>query len=470
MRRGALVGLALVLVSLPAAAQESRFAADVRREGEAIAKSCDTFGVKAIGGCTYTLATESPFHLAFGSLAPQNGFAFGLAFNEHYTPNEAWRITWSTDAVVAPSGSWRAGVYMKLVHTPATSGVIVRQPGSEPSASATIAPREFAVVDLFAQAISLDTLYYFGEGRESLESQRSAFGERETILGGSVAYPIGIHSLRWLRPALLGGVSGRFVNLRRADTTVVPQTGETYNEATAPGLARQDGFAEFREGVRLKPSVANGWLRFNYLLSAQQFVTTNTSGASFNRWTADLRHEIPLYRGASSTGPREFNGPNECRQGPASSKCPPVQWSRNRTGAINLRLLVTESTTGNGNRVPFYLQPTLGGSDVNGERSLAGFQDYRFRGPNLLLLQEGAEHSLWGPVGAFLLLEQGKVAASRSEIDFSNLARSTTVGLTVRAGGFPMINLSFSWSREGHHVVGSISPTLLGGSSRPSLY
>ena len=30
--------------------------------------------------------------------------------------------------------------------------------------------------------------------------------------------------------------------------------------------------------------------------------------------------------------------------------------------------------------VPFYFQPTLGGSDINGQRLLSGYDDYRFRG------------------------------------------------------------------------------------------
>ncbi len=40
-----------------------------------------------------TVATDDPFHVAVGSLPPLNGTALGLAFAEHYTPNERWRIT-----------------------------------------------------------------------------------------------------------------------------------------------------------------------------------------------------------------------------------------------------------------------------------------------------------------------------------------------------------------------------------------
>jgi hypothetical protein len=120
--------------------------------------------------------------------------------------------------------------------------------------------------------------------------------------------------------------------------------------------------------------------------------------------------------------------------------------------------------------VPFYFQPTLGGSDINGQRLLSAYDDYRFRGANLIALQESVEHSIWGPIGAYLLLEQGKVTAEGEGLGFGDLARSVAVGLTLRAGGFPVINFTFAWGTNSHHIIGSIDPSLLGGSSRPSLY
>jgi hypothetical protein len=41
----------------------------------------------------------------------------------------------------------------------------------------------------------------------------------------------------------------------------------------------------------------------------------------------------------------------------------------------------------------------------------------------------------------------------------------------LRAGGFPQVFLLFAWGgSEGHHIIGSMNTSLLGGSSRPSLY
>ena len=52
-----------------------------------------------------------------------------------------------------------------------------------------------------------------------------------------------------------------------------------------------------------------------------------------------------------------------------------------------------------GSAVPFVFHHTLGGSDTIGNPSLSSYQDYRFRGPNLLLLRESFEprtRVVWG--------------------------------------------------------------------------
>jgi hypothetical protein len=464
-----LTTLLAVLCARDVDAQQSRFGAELQKEKEALAESCGAFAVKAVGGCVYTLATQSPFHLALGSIAPQNGFAFGGAFDEHFT-TEAWRISWNADAVAAPSGAWRAGTYVTLLHSPATSGVTIRQPGA-PGTSTPIRPRELPIIDLFTQTISLKTINYFGPGQQSVEGGRTVFGERQTIAGAAVVYPIDFGILEALRPALVGGINGRFIDIRTGTSNDVPSIEQVYNDAIAPGLNEQRGFLELRGGIRFSPSFASGRVNLNYAVAIQRFHTSSDVRSSFNRWTLDLRHDIPLYRNASSTGPRPFNGPDSCKAEPdASSECPPVQWSRNRSGSIGFRVLMIGSWTGDQNRVPFYLQPTLGGSDINGERLLASYADYRFRDPNLFAVQESVEHSIWGPFGVFAMGEHGKVASDVGGLNFSGLASSATVGVTLRAGGFPMMNFSFSWGSEGHHIIGTIDSTLLGGSPRPSLH
>jgi hypothetical protein len=102
--------------------------------------------------------------------------------------------------------------------------------------------------------------------------------------------------------------------------------------------------------------------------------------------------------------------------------------------------------------------------------ALGSYQDYRYRAPNLLLLQENFEHSIWGPFGLKLMADEGRVAVTRGDLGFSHLRHTFAGGLTLRAGGFPMVSLMFAWGGpEGHHNIFNMNTSLLGGSSRPFL-
>ena len=285
-------------------------------------------------------------------------------------------------------------------------------------------------------------------------------------------YPI--RRLGALNLALLGEANGRFVDVDGADSDKGPSIDQLFTEASAPGLGQQPGFAQFGEGVRIRPSLANGRVRLDYLARFQQFVASSESRSSFRRWTIDLAHDFPIYRTVAPPLTRDANGPNECAASPGDVRCPPVippAISRNYTGSFGVRLLASKSSVSAGDFVPFYFQQTVGGSDINGNRVLPSYDDYRFRGPHLLVLQESFEHSIFKtPVGIWLAADQGKVAHQEDGLNFDNLLHSYTVGLTLRAGGFPVVVASWSTGgTEGNHFAFTISTSLLGGSARPSL-
>ena len=463
--------IVLLLAGVAAFAQESQLQADFRRESEHIKESCGTFSFKSIGSCAQELVTDHPLHLALGSIAPQNGFGVGVAFVTHYTPNESWRLSWNMDAVGTANTSWRAGGYMKIIHTPVQKITVVTHPTTAPAKS-NIKIHPYTVFNLYAQATSLQKLSFFGLGPSTLLTDKTVFGMRETIVGGNVIKPVTEWPLiSGLNLSLLGEVNGRFVTLRGNHNESIPSIEQLYNEATAPGLTAQPGFLQLGEGLRIKPILFSDHLQLNYLVNFQQFFAPSNSLYSFRRLTVDLGHEFPLYRNSQSAGPKDTNGPDECAQSVGSEKCPSVSVSRNRGGTIGFRFFISESTAAAGSVVPFYFQPTLGGSDIGGNPSLSSYQDYRFRAPNILLLRESFEHSIWGPFGFTVMADQGKAALTRGDVDFQNLKHSFATGFTLRAGGFPQVFLLFAWGgNEGHHTIANMNTSLLGGSSRPSLY
>jgi hypothetical protein len=93
------------------------------------------------------------------------------------------------------------------------------------------------------------------------------------------------------------------------------------------------------------------------------------------------------------------------------------------------------------------------------------------RAPNNILAEARFEHSIYGPFGFTALIDEGKVALHRGDLDFTHLRHSYGVGLTLRAGAFPMISFLFSWGGpEGTHTIAAMNTSLLGSSARPNLY
>ena len=471
MRKLIVAGLCLAAF----ASGEDQFGAEFRKERGDFGSSCTA--IQKFIGCAETLFTGTPFHLSVGSLAPGNGIGFGLAVVDHWSTTN-WRNSWSLDSVASPNGSWRAGAYLSFVRSKllksTQAGITVDNQGAAaaaPDAGTVLA--EQPVVRLYSEVTSLNQVGYFGIGPATSDTARSYFGFREIVTGGTAVFPV--KQARWMNMALLGEANARVPDVRQSFGLASPTIGVLYIPATAPGLASQPAFAQFGEGVRIRPGVGN--LRLNYTVQLQQFAAPGNSTNSFQRFTVDLNHQFALYKSTRTLLALDSNGPNDCSTDLTDSdhKCPPVKFptagSRNLDGSIGVRLLIQDSIVPDGHTVPFYFQPTLGGTDIEGISALASYQDFRFRAPNTILLRTSFEHSIWGPFGAIILLDEGKVGLQPGDLGFTHLAHSYSAGLTLRGGGFPIVHLLFSWGgHEGSRTTSGIDTSLLGGTARPSLY
>src|SRR5438093_5571594 len=267
--------LVMVGVSTLALAQEGPLQGELRREGERAADACHA-SFKSVPGCAYTLFTDHPLHIAAGSMPPQNGFGLGGAFVLSKNTRN-WRVSWDFDAVGAFSGSWRAGGYMKMVHTPHPAKPQIR------------ATHPYTVFNFYVQTISLNKLNFFGLGNDTALAGKSLFGMNETIVGASAIKPVfEWPAIRKLNLSLLGEVNGRFVDIRGEHGQSAPSIETVYTNALAPGLSSQPGFLQLGEGFRIKPVIAD-YLQLNYMAKFQQFFAASSSQKSF------LRSSVALY-------------------------------------------------------------------------------------------------------------------------------------------------------------------------------
>lgn len=437
----------LALSSVPAWSQEGQLASDVRREGEELKKDCTNF--KGAFGCAQTLFTGKPFHIAVGSLAPKNGTAVGPAFTFDKNLGESWRTETTADAVASFNQSWRAGIYFKAFYHPFET--IRPVTGPPPKNPPVIGPRAVPEFNAYVQGISLNENDYYGIGPFTSRQSLAKYGLTETIAGGNVIYPVFGHS----GLSIFGELNGRFFDPRSRHVMAAPSVEQAYNVSTAPGLLRSLSYFQAGEGVRFNREIA-ARLTLDYAVTLRQFTAVTDGTYSFQRFTVDASHDFALYRKQRTAARRASDKPT---------------FTFNREGSIGVRALLVESFIPSGHQVPFYLQPTLGGSDMNGESWLPSYPDERFRAPNLLLFRGKLEHVIWGPLGAEFLADFGRVAQTHSDLGFDHFRHSYAVGLTIRGGGMPAVALLFAFGGgEGTHIIANVSPVLLGGSSRPSLF
>ena len=162
----------LLLACAPLVAQnEGQLHSEFRREGAEFKKNCTSF--KSIPSCAPLLFTGKPLHISAGSIAPQNGVAFGPAFV--YEKNlPSWRFSTNADAVVSTNQSWRAGLYLKAVPTRSAPPVPVTT--RPPSGQLPVpAPPPAPQFNFYVQGISLNKLDYYGSGQFTAKDALSVF-------------------------------------------------------------------------------------------------------------------------------------------------------------------------------------------------------------------------------------------------------------------------------------------------------
>lgn len=478
--RHSLLLLLCLLTALPTWAQQGELSGELATEKATLAHDCSSSSSGAARGsassnasagtgssqphisilsCAADFLTADPLHITVGSIAPRDGVGFGPAFVYDHNPTDNWRMHLNADAVVSTNLSWRAGVYLNAIHLSSGKIKVTHQMRHQTKPKTLEVPPSPGV-NFYAQMISLNKLLYFGEGDFTSKSQEAMYGMIEGIVGVNALLPLASTGL-----GVFGAINGRFVDIRGRYGDTSPSIGLAYSEATAPGLASQPAFAQFGEGLRFDRSFFAAHLDLNYSGTLQEFVAPG-SIYSFRRLSVDLSHTFVLYGKTMASQGAAEGGPNE-----RSGGFPRWNTVRNREGTIELDAFLTESVNPGGNVVPFYFQPTLGGSDINGSMFLPSYSDYRWRAPNAVLYRLSTEHSIWGPIGVIALADTGKVAETRGGLGLRHFRQSYGVGVTLRAGDIPQFTFMFAWGgNEGNHTIAVLNPNVYGGMSRPSLF
>jgi outer membrane protein assembly factor BamA len=240
-----------------------------------------------------------------------------------------------------------------------------------------------------AAATHLAQERFYGQGGSSSLANETTFAldRRESgvrlIVSGKpwfrVAAGVGLAALSVANGAAVG-VPGIFT---RWTTEEVP----TLNAAATYAIASLSVTADRRD-VSGNPRRGG-----HYSIRLDRHADRSHNRYSFNRLNIDLEQHIP--------------------------------WWKNQR-LLTLRGTAVFSQPDAGHRVPFYLEPTLGGSSL-----LRGFAPDRFRDRHLLALQAEYAYDIWPFLNAVLFYESGAVAHDWHQISLKDLKRDYGIGFRV---------------------------------------
>lgn len=347
------------------------------------------------------LFTGDGLHPSVGGIAPGSGFAGGLVYNlERASDSAPVRYSGSVEARGSYNGFWTAGGRLDLWG----------------SANSPESRHIHATLDV--EHYELPQLTYFGLGNSSSLANESLYGLRQTTGGGHVDIPLpgGLF--------IVGGIAGLQNSVSGAEGGSLPSIEQRFTAANTPGLAANTTYVVGGGGIN--------WL-YPLLPRAQGFSSSLTT--SF-KWFQ------------STSGPysfRRMDGILQTRYSPPTST---------DLGAVSATFRFVDAYAPAGNSMPFYLQPTIGGTDIGNVDVLRSYRDYRFRAPNLLALQAEYRRTIWGPVAVLGFYDVGRVAEQRSDIGIAHMRHSFGAGLIVQLGSFPVLKVYYAWSgHEGTHTT-----------------
>jgi hypothetical protein len=252
---------------------------------------------------------------------------------------------------------------------------------------------------------------YYGQGPDSNKDNRSDFRSEFTSahFGGQFRLP---------RQKLSAGysVGGLLVNVGPGDLGGWPSTDKIFNEANTPGLEKQSNFITGTASVTANltsPSFSNPK---GLVLEAQdtQFWDQSGNNSSFHLLQTQATYYVPFINGM-------------------------------RTLAFRARNETTFHS--DGQQVPFYLQPTLGGPN-----DLRGYERYRFYDNGSSVLSGEYRWSVAESLEMALFGDGGNVYGRPGLIGFRDLRGDGGFGMRFKSKQQEIMRFDVGFSPEGVKV------------------
>jgi outer membrane protein assembly factor BamA len=323
------------------------------------------------------------FHPMLGGLSTGSGFAFGTQFRKPDIADGAVNFAVSGQASLAGYQKYEMGVEAP------------RLASDYLSLAFNFRQRNFPQED------------FFGIGSDSKNEDRTDFRLEDTEYSLSLS----ARPLRYLAVGTRLGVLN--TNTASGTDRRFPSIEEVFDATTAPGLDRQPdyhqigAFAQYDNRDEPLNPRSGGF----YRVEAAYYDDRDFGAYSFRRWDVEVQKYFPFF-------------------------------NQRRVIAVRGRLQSTD--TNPGQQVPFFLLPTLGGSE-----DLRGFREFRFRDKQSVVFNLEYRWEAFSGLDLALFGDAGNVFEKTGDIRLDELETAYGVGFRFNASKSVFLRMDIGFSHEG---------------------
>ena len=251
---------------------------------------------------------------------------------------------------------------------------------------------------------------YYGPGADSSKDKRTHYRLEDTAIDATA----GVRPFSALSLGLTGGAL--FINTGPGnieDPEERPRTEDVFNSNAVPGLDRQTDFLKATAFVQFdyRDNPAGARSGGNYLARYSYFDDRDLGRHDFRRLDLEAQQYIPFF---------------------------------NKRRVVVLRAKTVMTFTNGSTRVPFYLQPVLGGSD-----DLRGYRPFRFYDDNMIVTNIEYRWESFSGLDMAIFFDAGKVTRERSDINFKDLETAAGFGFRFNVRNATFIRIDTGFSQEG---------------------
>lgn len=322
-----------------------------------------------------------------GGLATGQGTAFGLQYSK--TDAARGRIKFTGFGVASMTKSRRYGLDVYAPY---------------------IANRR-GVWQLSASRRVLTQVDFYGVGPDSLNEDRSSYLLEDTSIDNLFTFKPSGERFRV-------GVKGGFIqtNAGPGSRKGFPSIEETFDPAQVPGLEEQGNFVRFGGFASLDFRDNPALSRIGTLLRADftSYHDQDFGRYDFNRLELEAQQYIPFF---------------------------------NRRRVIALRARTVMNFTDDGQSVPFYLKPWIGGP-----QELRGFRSYRFYDDNILVMNAEYRWEAFSGLDMALFFDAGQAVAKRQDFDIGEMETAAGFGFRFNVRNATFLRLDVAFSHEATRI------------------